>query len=248
MPTPDGFDEDAPTSLMPDRAIDDDAPTTLIPPEPDGAPARVVPVQGELPSLTAAKNGMTSAVPSDVPATRGPPAQITSGPPRRVALPLLTVSFALVITALVVLLIGSFVLSLVAERAIATADWGLQTVDPGVYTLSEAELNEGAQTAVQAYALGPVEDIQIDLRSPDTAVVELALSSMSVSLAARFETREGIPVVSLDHLNDVPLPIVGGIVSGGINRGFESVWQDSSLRITSIVFEDREVVIHMEHE
>jgi hypothetical protein len=39
----------------------------------------------------------------------------------------------------------------------------------------------------------------------------------------------------LEKLNDIPLYIVGGIVSGGVNRGVDKAWEDSPVELTSIV-------------
>jgi tRNA A-37 threonylcarbamoyl transferase component Bud32 len=158
----------------------------------------------------------------------------------------LTVCLALLITALVLLLVGSFVLSWVAERTIAAADWGLQTYDPGEYILAEADLNDGMQVALEPYALDAVSDVRVDFRPPDKAVVSLNLASRPISLQARLSEREGMPVVILERLNDVPLYVIGGIVSGGINRGFQEVWEDSQMKITSFVVRERQLEIYLE--
>lgn len=50
----------------------------------------------------------------------------------------------------------------------------------------------------------------------------------------------------LERVNDVPLYVIGGIVSGGINRGFQKAWEDSPLQVTSLAVQVNQLTVHLE--
>jgi serine/threonine-protein kinase len=191
---------------------------------------------------------MAEAATAAVPARRSRAAEVGLGVARWLGRLALTLLLAVVVTAIVLLLAGSFVLSAVVERAIATTDWQLDTSSPGSSTFTEAEINEGIRDTLEPYALDAISDVKIDFRPPDEAVLSLEVFANPVSLQARVEERDGMPAVMLERLNDVPLYIVGGIVSGGINRGFEKAWVGSSTRLTSIAVQQQRLTIHLERK
>ena len=49
-------------------------------------------------------------------------------------------------------------------------------------------------------------------------------------------------MVIVERLNDVPLVMVGGILSGGINRGLRRAWEASPLRITQLTVEEDRLI------
>jgi hypothetical protein len=161
----------------------------------------------------------------------------------RIVIPIL---FVLIIVALLLVIGGSYVLSAIAERTIATTEWGFENSDAELYILTEQDLSRGMAEAVEFYALDAIGDIRADFRSPDTAIVFMELGSNEYSLEVRVEYKDGTPVVMLEKLNSTPLYIVGGIISGGINRGFEKAWEDSSVRITDLEIESTQLSIWLE--
>jgi tRNA A-37 threonylcarbamoyl transferase component Bud32 len=176
------------------------------------------------------------------PALRSRPARIALGVGRWLLRLLLTVLVALFVAALVFVLVGSFVLSIVAENAIAATDWGWEYAEPGEVVVTEAEVNEGMQEFLEPYALDIAEGAEVDFRSPDTIIVTVMLTSGEVTLQGRVKERDGKPTLILEKLNDVPLYIVGGIISGGVNRGIDEGWEDSPFELRSIVVRERQLV------
>jgi serine/threonine-protein kinase len=169
------------------------------------------------------------------PAARSRPAQIALGAGRWLLRASLTVLIVLVIAALVFTLAGAFALSIVAENAIAAADWQWEYAERGDFVVTEAEVNEGIEEFMEPYALDAADSARVDFRAPDKIAVTAKLASGEVTLEGRVKEQDGRPVVILEKLNDIPLYIVGGIVSGGMNRGVDKAWEDSPVELTSIV-------------
>jgi hypothetical protein len=64
-------------------------------------------------------------------------------------------------------------------------------------------------------------------------------------LQGRVKEQDGRPVLILEKLNDIPLYIVGGIVSGGVNRGVDKAWEDAPVRLVSISVGDSRLVYEL---
>lgn len=205
-----------------------------------------------LPSIQRKSGSGTKVMPQTAavaaPRARSRPAKFAIGTARWLGRLALTVVIAVGVTALVLTLAGAFVLSSVAERAIGESDWDLENSDPGPFVITEAELGDGMQATLEPYTLDAISHTRADFRPPDTAVLSLQVFSKPVSLQGRIETQDGAPSVILERLNDVPLFIVGGILSGGINRGFEQAWEGSRLRVASIIVQQRQLIINFELE
>lgn len=144
---------------------------------------------------------------------------------------ILNVLLALLVTAIVLGLVGTLILSLIAQYVIANVDWGLAGVGPGPSVLTEAEINEGLAVAMEPYMLGVIQEMKVDLALPDRAVLSVSGDGWGFRLSGRLGARNGAPVIIVERLNDVPLLVVGGILSGGINRGFRQAWEQSPLRL-----------------
>ncbi|MBN1179011.1 MAG: serine/threonine protein kinase [Anaerolineae bacterium] len=181
-----------------------------------------------------------------VPAQRSLPLRIATTVGRwtmRIVIPILV---ALVVTAVIVSVAAAFVVASIAQGAIASADWGMDTLRPGEYIMTERAVTRGAETAVGMYAMDAISDVRVDFRVPHDVLVFFTLGSSDFSLEAEVTTQGGIPTIMLQKLNEFPLYVVGGIISGGINRGFERVWEDESLRIDSLYMTATEIVMELE--
>jgi serine/threonine-protein kinase len=179
------------------------------------------------------------------PALRSRPARIALGVGRWLLGVFLTILIALVIVALVLILAGSFALSLIAENTIAAVDWQWEYATPGKYTVTETEVNEGVGEFVEPYALDAAQGAEIDFRAPDIVIVKVMLSSGEMTLQSRLEARDGKPVLVLEKLNDVPLYIVGGIISGGVNRGVDKAWENSPVELKSLTVRETQLAYEL---
>jgi len=145
-----------------------------------------------------------------------------------------TVILVVVLVSIVLLIAGAFALSLFAEQAIANTDWDLSEDTKLDYVLTEDELAEGTRMAIEPYALDAVQDVWVDFRPPDQASLTLQFLDSSLSIHTRVRVQEGVPLLILERVNDVPLYVVGGIISNGIRRGFEEAWEDSTIQVSSL--------------
>ncbi len=201
------------------------------------------------PSIQRERGTDTAVLPSTAapPVQRRRPAKVTLGAARWLSRLALALLLALTVTAIVLSLTTSFVLSSVAERAITATDWQLSPRSPTQYIMTEGELEEGLHAALEPYTLDALGNVEVDFRPSDTARLSLELFSQTFSLQGRLEAREGAPAVILERANGVPLYVVGGIISGGINRGFQKSWEDSPVQVTSIIVQSSQLKVHLEH-
>jgi serine/threonine-protein kinase len=198
-----------------------------------------------LPSVQLKRGTGTKMMASTGVATRSRPAQIALGVGRWLLRASLTVLIVLFIAALVFTLAGAFALSVVAENAIAAADWQWEYAEPGEFVVMEAEINAGVEEFMEPYALDAADSARIDFRSPDNVLVTVELASGEVMLQGRVKARDGRPVLILEKLNGIPLYIVGGIVSGGVNRGVEKAWEDAPVGLESIVVQESRLIYEL---
>lgn len=157
---------------------------------------------------------------------------------------ILTVVLAVVLTAVALAIVLSFILSFVAERSIVNADWELEP-DTTRSVINEWKFNQGVQEALAPYALDAIHDIRLDFTPPDQAALSFMFSDTSVGVYGRVSVRNDLPAVQIQRINEVPLYIVGGIVSDGINRGFRKVFEASPVRVTEMIVENTQLTVLM---
>ena len=179
------------------------------------------------------------AVPAPRPTT---PLRIAARVGRGLLTLTLNILLALIVTAVVLGLIGTLLLSLIAQYVLANVDWGLEGMTSGTSVLTEREFNEGMAVAMEPYTLGVVREMAVDFRPPDRAVLTVSGETWGFRLSGRLGARDGAPVIIVERLNDVPLVLVGGILSGGINRGLRQAWEASPVRMTQLVVQEDRVV------
>jgi tRNA A-37 threonylcarbamoyl transferase component Bud32 len=202
-----------------------------------------------LPSVVQHERGTGTAVmPSAaaIPRQRGRFADIALGVGRWLLRLAVSFAVAFVVMTIVFLLAGSFAIAIFAENAVATADWQLDSAEPGEFVVSEEETNEDLYALLRPYALDIAESAHLDFRPPDIVVFSVEIASQPVSLQARLDAEDGKPVMVLEKLNGVRLYVVGGIISGGVNRGIDKAWEDAPVRLTSIVVRERQVTTDWE--
>jgi serine/threonine-protein kinase len=158
----------------------------------------------------------------------------------------LTIAITVLIAAVALLVVGTYMVSSIVERGVTGIDWGLVENADRHFEMSEGELQESIQGFLTLYALDAVQDVEVDLRYPDTVLLSLRLSSRPMSLQARLDAEDGVPAIVLERMNNTRLYVVGGIVSGGINRGFQNAWEDSPLQISSLTVKYNSLTIDLE--
>ncbi|GEM_PF-6944405 len=155
---------------------------------------------------------------------------------------ILNVLLAFLVTAIVLGLVGTLVLSLVARYVIANADWGFSNLQPGISVMTEADLNEGMAIAMEPYMLGVIQQMAVDFRPKDRVSLSIAGGDCTILLEGRLLARDGAPVIIVERLNGWPLYLVGGIISSGINRGFQEAWRDAPLKLVKLEVLEEQIV------
>lgn len=201
-----------------------------------------------LPSIQRRHGTGTAVMPAiaAVSARRGRTRRLAVGVARWLAGVVLTIVVALSVVAVALLLVGAFALSAVAERAIAGSEWGLIEGGATRFVVSEPQLRDGLLAFLEPYALGVVDDVQVDFHPPDTVELSLVVRSWPARLESRVVERDGVPIVTIERLNGVPLYLIGGIVSNGINRGFAVGWSQASVQIATMTIGNSQLFVTME--
>jgi len=159
-----------------------------------------------------------------------------------------TVLLAVTLTALILITVITFALSFIAERAIAGADWYLESNAQLRYVVEEAVITENVQDAIEPYLFDAVQDPRIEFEPPDEVQVHFKLNHRSLALYAQVGIKDGIPEVILEQINETPLYIVGGIISNGIRRGFESAWENAEVYIDTLEVNEDTVIIELTNQ
>jgi serine/threonine protein kinase len=151
---------------------------------------------------------------------------------------------ALTVLSILVLLGSSFLLSSLAERSIPEYAWGLDqfTAFDQELTISQAEMNLEVGPAIEPYALDLIQDTEISLREPDAILVSARVVGQPARLQTRLTQQDGVPRIILERLNNVPLYVIGGIISGGVNRGLEAAFEGTSIHLERLEVEDQAIV------
>lgn len=149
------------------------------------------------------------------------------------------------ILALAVTVGGAFALSSFAERTIPSYSDELGQFEGygERFTIGEVELNEGVSSAIKPYTLDIVQEVRFDFSPQDRAELSAEVWGRPVRLQGRVDLENGLLRVYIERLNDVPLYVVGGILSNGVNRGIEKLFQDASFRLDLLEVKATEIVI-----
>jgi hypothetical protein len=217
------------------------------------------PVEVRSPAAPAAPTA--SATPTD----SAPPAPTTSTPPKGTVLTITVPAWAkpaaakvgkvslrtlgwllrgvgpivvILLAALAVLLVlGAFGASTLLEKGIAGAAWVPIYPDQDI-TVSQAEATQAVMAAARLYLPGSLEVDSIDFASPDQINVQATLFGSQTTLECTLTSEQGMLEFGLERIGGTRLYVLGSILSGGINRGLESLLQQRSLEVERLVIGD----------
>ncbi len=145
----------------------------------------------------------------------------------------LSVLIVLLIVGVILLIGAAFALGAVSEQAIASQQWVFDYASPGTEGhIACADIQKGVSQALQPYLLESLTDVKTTCRPPDSVELSGMFRGRPISLHARLHTANGAPAIQLERLNNVPLYVVGGIISDGINRGMVKSWVDAPVRVS----------------
>ena len=140
----------------------------------------------------------------------------------------LSVLAVLLIVGIVLLVGAAFALGAVAEQSLTKQPWVFDNLEPGYKErVACADLATNTSETLQPYTLDALTDVEVVCRPPDTVELSGKFRGAPVSTQVRIRTVKGVPAVRWERLNNVPLYIVGGIVSDGVNRGLVKAWANA---------------------
>lgn len=149
---------------------------------------------------------------------------------------------AVVVLALVVAVLlvgGAFTLSALVEQTLAAQDWGWEGWNEGGGSvILETDIQQPLQDTVEPYALDALTDLSTDFHPPDIVEVRGYLRQRPLELQARLNVQDGVLHIRLERLNGVPLYVIGGIISNGINRGLDAAWEEAPVQLTTLEVRD----------
>jgi hypothetical protein len=152
--------------------------------------------------------------------------------------------FGKVVAAVVILLLvclalligGTFLLGNVIEERLAEQRWYFgDWADGGKTVVREEHVEDPLQETVEWYAPGAITDVRADFSTPDIVRFRGWVQNRSVELKIRLHTTNGVPQVRIERLNDVPLYLIGGILSDKINAGLRRSWTEAPVRVTRLL-------------
>jgi hypothetical protein len=156
-------------------------------------------------------------------------------------------TFILLLVALALIISSSFLLSNVLKQRLSVQEWYFNGwEDGGESVVLERYLNEPLEEAVEPYALGAVTDLHAEFRQPDLVELYGLLNQRSLVLRIRLETDGVVPQVQLQSFNDVPLFIVGGIISDGVNEGLRLSWEGAPVAVTRLAVREEKIHVTLE--
>ncbi|HEY9075866.1 MAG TPA: protein kinase [Anaerolineaceae bacterium] len=154
---------------------------------------------------------------------------------------LLTLGLVMVVLSGIALIAGSYYLSSVANRSLS----GL-TLHPRFYeveeTISEIEVESYVMNMLQPYTLDAVNNVIVDFISPETIRIKAITNDRTWSIEGKLTLKDGYPRLLLTRLNNIPLIIVGGIISNGINQGVETAMKRENLKLTLLKISGSEII------
>ncbi len=139
---------------------------------------------------------------------------------------------------------ATFLLTSLLEQRLSVQEWYLDPwAEGGETRILKEDLDRPLQRAVEPYALGLLKDLEADFQSPDVIVVGGMFQERPLTLVTRLDLESGVPQIQLQQLNGIPLYVVGGAISNGINRGLQTSWETVPVRVSVLQVEAERIEV-----
>ena len=162
-----------------------------------------------------------------------------------VARALATAAISVVIVCFAVAVALAFLAGNAIEQALVEQPWGLSRLGQGYQQeFAPAAMAEAIEAAAVQYLPGTLADAQVIPQSNSLLSLAADVKGVPITLEVSVVVVEGNAVFKLDRLNGLPLPVIGGLTTRGINEGLATAFSAASAQVRSIqVSPDRIVVI-----
>ena len=76
---------------------------------------------------------------------------------------------------------------------------------------------------------------------PEEVGIAASVTGFDLYLQAQLILRDGVPQIYLERVNKTPLYVVGGIISNGINRGLDELFEKASFELDKLEIQTTEI-------
>ena len=109
------------------------------------------------------------------------------------------------------------------------------------YYLKRSEFRKRMRTLLRPYLLDDAQTFDIIFESPDHATITGVIYEKSISLDASVSVEQGAPTVQVEHINGVPLILIGRFVSDMINDSVAKAFADQPIWVHHISINPDEI-------
>lgn len=142
---------------------------------------------------------------------------------------------ALLVVGIVFVLVGSTALAHYAEATLGEYAWDFSSMSTDApYELSPKLFADQVTPYLEQHTFRTITDSAITFTTPDRVEVSAKMMGLSVKLDGTVDEIGGLPEIRLQHLNNLPLPIIDGIISDGINQGLHIGWSRGPVQIRTL--------------
>jgi serine/threonine protein kinase len=160
---------------------------------------------------------------------------------------LVAVAVSVVLAVAILAVVFSFVLARYAQSTLSNYAWYFQDLGPSKpYVLTSSSFRQYATPYVTNATFGAIADADIGFASPDRVRLSAKVLGNPVLLDGNVFAGNGVPQVQLQRLNGIPLPVIDGIISNGVNQGFQEGWGKGPVRVVRFTITD--TMLRMETE
>ena len=156
----------------------------------------------------------------------------------------LAVALVLLIVAIVLSIMTVLGLSVLTERAIQSYDWRFEYLTiSSENVIEESYIQESVSLGLEPYTLDSIQNLIVDFRPEHSIDISGQVLGKDFLLECLLKEENGIPRFQIERLNGRPPYIVGGILSGGINRGVSKAFKDAPVKIEKLQVTDQQIII-----
>lgn len=161
-----------------------------------------------------------------------------------VARALLSVVAGTAIVVLSLLIGASLLVGGSLGRAIREANWRFDQVGPGFQReILPETMAQAIETGAAGVLPGTLTGVAVTPRGANALTVGGTVQGVPLQFDIGVSVAEGHPMFSLDRVNRLPLPIVGGLIARGVNRGFAAALDQAGASVRSIDIQADRIVV-----
>ena len=124
--------------------------------------------------------------------------------------------------------------SLALERVIASFPFHWRYAFNGVRFYPVSDARGALRMQLPAYTLNTVQFKEVILQPPDQMNIVANVDRYAFNITLRLDQKGGVPQVDLVSINDQTLPVIGPLLSQGLNRGLAASWRNEMMKLDRI--------------